>query len=697
MSLRRLYRPLVIAASAVAGVVAALGLGTPTIADGPLLELLIKARSVVAPPTESPDASPVVVVALDRRSLESDELSDTPRALMVPVWAALVDALVTAGARGVGFDMIFAYSGNRFRPDHDAPFLEALARHRSRLVLARSEETLPDVAFLAALRANESPDALGLATIHPDPDGRVRRVQATDEATKLPGLAAALLRRAHQREAPPEVLIAPRRHLETIPTYALIDVLRCATRAPDVLARVIGGKVVLVGGTLPEEDRKAASGRLLVPRRGDAPPIDACGLRRLGASVPEASNVPGVFLHAAAIQAVLTGRLTTTSPSVAVAGGTALSAMVGAALGLALPPYVALAAILLLGAAVFAIATAALMADVWIPLALPLVALVAAPACAYAVRYLVEDRRRRRIQAAFSHYLSPQVVERLSEEGSTLSLGGERREVTIMFADLSGFTWLSSQLEPEALTSLTNQYLSFIVDHVEATGGYVDKFIGDAVMAMWGAPVPDRDHALHGVGAALAAATRVREEGRRAAARGERRYWVKIGVNSGPVVVGNVGTARRFNYTAVGETVNVASRLESIPGIYGCQVVLGPETAERARDVFLLRELDLIQVRGREAPLRIYQPIAPLATATPEQHDRVARYGEALEHYRAGRFSDAALVWDAVAKDEEPAQDVADAGVPARSPASVMAARARGFLDDPPPTPWSAVWVMLSK
>ena len=172
---------------------------------------------------------------------------------------------------------------------------------------------------------------------------------------------------------------------------------------------------------------------------------------------------------------------------------------------------------------------------------------------------------------------------------------------------------------------------------------------------------------------------------------------MKIGLNSGPAVIGNVGTTRRYNYTAVGETVNVASRLEGIPGIYGCQVVLGPATAEPAREAFLLRELDVIQVRGREAPLAIFQPIAPRNIATPEQYDRVARYEEALGHYRARRFADAALLWDTLAKDEEPTADSADARASAHSPGEVMAARARVFLMQPPPPSWSGVWVMPGK
>ena len=157
-------------------------------------------------------------------------------------------------------------------------------------------------------------------------------------------------------------------------------------------------------------------------------------------------------------------------------------------------------------------ATSFLATDIWIPLALPFFALAAAPVIAHVVRYLIEERTRQRIQHAFSHYLSPAIVDRLASDTSALKLGGELREVTVMFADLSGFTALSGKVEPEVLTQMTNQYLGYIVESVEATVGYVDKFIGDAVMAIWGAPVADRKHAVNGIRAAMAAAARILKE-----------------------------------------------------------------------------------------------------------------------------------------------------------------------------------------
>lgn len=699
MANRRRYRELTCAVCALVAVVVAVAVGGPVPLDGQLLDFLVKAREIVFPVEDQPEQSPVAVIALDRRSLEAPELVRYPRVLMGPFWAVIVDGVVQAGARAVGFDLLFAYSANQFYQNFDAPFLAALHKHRERVVLARTAATLPALPFLAALRNDEG--ALGTVEIIADGDGRHRRVRAGHETVRdgaLVGLADALLRRANAPPIPGEVLLAPRRHLERIPAYAVIDVLRCAKQAPDALARAFAGKIVLVGGTLVEEDRRISSGRFLTPARTDSPPLHPCGLRRLGASDPDLSSVPGVFLHAAAIEAVVSGRVTFTAPTIVVAGLTAVTAAGGALLGLALSPWLAAGAVLLIGAVLLGAGTAALAADLWLPLALPLVALAVAPAVAYVVRYLVEERARRRIQHAFSHYLSPAVVDRLADEPSTLKLGGDRREVTVMFADLSGFTALSGKIEPEVLTHLTNQYLGYIVEQVDATRGYVDKFIGDAVMALWGAPAPDPEHARNGIRVALAAVARIRQERDAAVARGETGFSVKIGLNSGPAVVGNVGTVKRYNYTGIGETVNVAARLESVPSLFGCQVVIGPVTAELAKDEFLLRELDRITVKGGQAPIAVFEPIVERAKATPEQIDRVRRFADALAHYRAMRFVDAYTIWEALAHEEHDASGAQSGkNEPPQGPPAKMAERAREFAAHPPPLPWDGVWVLTSK
>ena len=699
MTIKGRYREVTCGTCALAAVLAVVIIARPLPADGPLLDLLVRVRAAVSPLADRPEQSSVAVIALDRRSLEAPELAPFPRVLMGPFWAALMDGVFQAGARAVGFDLVFAYNANQLLPNYDASFLAALAQHRERVVLARSAATLPALPFLAALRNDEG--ALGLAELVADSDGRYRRLRArhgTAPDGMISSLAGALLRRANAPVMPEEVLLAPRRHLERIPAYAAIDVFRCAKQAPDALARAFGEKIVLVGGTLPEEDRRISSGRFLTPMRGDAAPLHPCGLRRLGASDPDSSSVPGVFLHAAAVDAVTSGRVTRTTAVWAVAGLSGLTSAGGAALALTSSPWLAAGAVVVIAALLVSAGTLALAQDLWFPLALPLATLVAAPALAYVVRYLVEERTRRRIQHAFSHYLSPAIVDRLAADPTALRLGGERREVTVMFADLSGFTALSGTVEPEVLTSLVNQYLGYVVEQVEATGGYVDKFIGDAVLAIWGAPAPDATHAENAVRAALAAVARIRREHDAAAARGEKGFSVKIGLNSGPAVIGNVGTARRYNYTAVGETVNVASRLESVPSLYGCQVVIGPRTAELVRDWFLLRELDWIKVKGGQAPIAVFEPLGPRAQATPEQVDRAGRFAEALARYRAGRFTDACALWETLAHEEQAgsaAQSAKDGLSP--GPSAKMAARARELAHDPPSDPWDGVLVLTSK
>jgi len=217
-------------------------------------------------------------------------------------------------------------------------------------------------------------------------------------------------------------------------------------------------------------------------------------------------------------------------------------------------------------------------------------------------------------------------------------------------------------------------------------------------MALWGAPVDDPQHAVQGIRAAMAAVDRILREQQAATARGESGFAVKIGLNSGPAMVGNVGTEKRYNYTAVGETVNVAARLESVPSLYACQIVVGPRTAELAQGDFILCELDTIQVKGSETPLTIFAPLVPQATATAVQRAYTEHFAPALAHYRAGRFAEAAALWEALATTSHGAFPMYTDGRGAvANPAATMAERAREYATHPPECPWSGVWVLTSK
>jgi adenylate cyclase len=300
---------------------------------------------------------------------------------------------------------------------------------------------------------------------------------------------------------------------------------------------------------------------------------------------------------------------------------------------------------------------------------------------------MIEDRRRRRVQQAFGHYLAPAIVERLSETEAPLRLGGEERDVTIMFADLSGFTTLSGKIGPTELMKVTNSYLAIIVAAVEAAGGYVDKFIGDAVMGIWGAPGTDPDHAARAAHATLAAVADVMRAKDAADAEGRPGYSIKIGLNSGRAVVGNVGAQKRYNYTAVGEIVNIAARLESMPGDYACRIVIGPATAAAIAARFVVNELDWVKVKGKEEPFAVYELLNERGAANGAAALEYAeQYQSALALYRAADFAGAEARWREVAHPE----------LIGMSPPLIMADRAAA-LQCEPPADWDGVYVKAAK
>lgn len=679
-------------AVALAGGVAA---GGRVAGDGVLFDLMVAARALLTVEEVSADDGRVAVIVLDRRSLGAPELAPVPRVFLGPYWARLLDGVMAAPARAVGFDVIFAYSANRFLPDHDRDFLAALNRHRGRVVLARSAPTPVAAPFFFAVGAGQDGAALGYAELQPDPGGIYRRVATrfdrAPDATR-PSFVGALLARAGLTAPRDPILLAPRRPLEAIPSYSVIDVLRCAETDPAALSRAFADRILLIGTSLPEEDRRVSVDRFMpAPAADTRPPPEApgCELAGAGASDPGSGTVPGVFVHAAAVSAVAQGRLIGTVPGAAIALMTAAAAAVGAMIAFVLRPWSALAAMLAAQCGLFALGVAALSLGQWLPWASPGAALAGSVAVSYAARYLFEERRRGRLQRAFGHYLAPSLVARLADSETALQLGGETREVTVMFADLVGFTAASARLAPHQLMRLGNRYLGIVAEVVDSGGGYVDKFLGDGVMAIWGAPAATADHAVRAVAAAQRAAASVLRERAAAEARGEPGFAVRVALNSGAAIVGNVGTARRFNFTAVGEPVNLAARLEPVPDDYGCYVVIGPATARRVGDRFLLCELDRVRLKGVAEPTAVFEPLAEWADATAAQRLYAERYAAALAAYRERRFAEAAAGWRALTY---PGPSRSDATGAPLDPPRIMAARAADFADRPPPEDWDAVW-----
>jgi adenylate cyclase len=275
--------------------------------------------------------------------------------------------------------------------------------------------------------------------------------------------------------------------------------------------------------------------------------------------------------------------------------------------------------------------------------------------------------------------LAPAVIDKMVAGDKPPQLGGEEREITVLFSDVAGFTALSEGLTPSELVTTMNVYLSAMTDIIEAHGGFVDKYIGDAIVAVFGAPLDDPDHARHAVQAALACQTKLAALNADPAQpfRG-KKLGARIGLNTGRALVGNMGSARRFNYTVMGDAVNLASRLEGANKYFGSAIMVSDATRRAAgEDGFVWRELDRVKVKGRAAPVGIHEPM-------PAEKTELAKpYAEALTRHRARDFAGARAVLDIQAKND-----------PA---AASFLARVEACLADPPGADWEPVTELEGK
>ena len=690
---------LTVAGCALAGGVGAKLTDGRTVFDGLLYDGALRLRASTIPADKGVEGGPVAVVALDARSLAAPELVAYPRVLLAPIWAELVTGLSDAGASAITFDLLLSYSANRFLKDYDKPFLMALARNRQRIVLGRTAKALPARPYLGALRFDSG--ALGLLELAADGDGVYRRVPMRHPTLEgeddIPGLALSALRRAGVEAPMDEVLLAPTRHLETaIPAYALIDVLRCARTAPGTLESAFKGRVVFIGGTLVDEDRKFPAGRFRAPDPANrSAEAAACPPAPLGPSAPHSRTVPGVFLHAAAARAVLSGELTEMLPSGAGTAITALSAMAGALIGFAFMPWIAVAAALFLGAALWGVEVLLLGQGTWFAAGPALLALAVSVMVAYVVRYLVEDRRSRFLRSAFAQYLSPPLVAELASDPARLELGGETRRMTFLFCDVRDFTALSERYRenPHALTRLINRLLTSMTEEILQRGGTIDKYIGDCIMAFWNAPLTDEAHARHACEAALAMRDRLgvlnAQLGAEAEAEGRVHASLRIGigVNTGVCVVGNMGSDQRFDYTVLGDAVNLASRLEGQSKIYGVTIVLGQETQAEAGDLAAL-ELDVVAVKGRAEAVRIHTLLGDGAVAGGASFTELARHHRAmLAAYRRQDWAAARVALGTCRRLNHGLDGLY----------ALYEARIAAFEAEPPGPDWSGVFVAPTK
>lgn len=587
------------------------------------LDFLLPLRAA----SEQADAvdSPVVLVVIDETTHNAPPFSETPQVAWTPYLAKALDKVGTAGAAVIGFDMIFpkTLSSPDLLPGFDRPFVQSLYTigRQGRLILseARLSDTLiqPYEGQIQAVggRQNVIP-----VLLTPDRDGVVRRYPASfllENGSTINSFANALVARAGYPARKHSFLIdfaSP----QSIPAYRLADLLTCTAGDAPALAEIFKGRIVLFGTTLDIEDRHVAANRFAA-HKGLRLTDGLCTAPTARAGTPQINrqSVPGVLLHALAVRTIVSGQ----DPQVL--GRTARGAFsMGLVLLLALGSlhWRSLTGLAMLGTTLVAIWVAAFIGLThhvlipylnWSLLALTSYFLLTT----YRVSY--EDQQKRWIKKAFRHYLSPALVDQLISNPKLLYLGGEKRRVAVMFLDLADFTALSEELsdDPEQLVDLLNDVLTRFTAVIEKHDGYIDKYVGDAVMAVWGAPVACANPEELCAKAALEC-RRAFENFRLAQDQNQTHglKGLRIGLNAGPAIAGNIGSKARFDYTVIGDAVNVAARLEALNKKYGTIILASQEVARRLPPHISTRFVEETSVEGRRATIRLYEIINRRAT-----------------------------------------------------------------------------------
>lgn len=635
---------------------------------------------VMAKPSEATGQVKLVLVdqaSLDWASAEMGLSWPWPR----EVYGAIVDYLTRCGAKAVALDILFTEPSS-YGPDDDAALGGAFARngHVAAAVFP----------FNQASQSNHWPEVAGRANhLRLDGDGGIPDVFASHSAAfPVDEIASAAVWLGGVRERPDGDGVfrrmMPLRSFDGRPLPPLGLACALAGEGQEVAASLDGGLQLGDAARIPFDDSyrtilrfrgptgtyEAFSAAAVVQselclQEGREPPItdgaalfggkyvivgfSAPGLKDLRRT-PMGGDSPGCELHATLIDNWLAGDFLRDPPRAA-----------GWIWTVALAIFAALATAAARDgfetAIVWAVAALAPFAAgfaVWRwaglewPMAVPMVAAVSALAVGAMVNYLFEGRQKRFLKGAFRHYLSPAVVDQLVKHPDRLRLGGERRELSIFFSDLQGFSGFSERLSPEDLTRLLNDYLTDMTDIILEEGGTLDKYEGDAIIAFWGAPLEQPDHAVRAVRAAVRCQRKLAERRAEFLERTGAEMRMRIGINTGPVVVGNMGSARRFDYTMLGDAANLASRLEGANKALGTYLMVSESAWKATGGVFPGRELGELRVVGRKTPVRVFE-----ATGLPgeEARDDARPYEAALALMRAGRWAEAAEAFAALGNE----------------------------------------------
>ena len=575
-------------------------------------------RLAVRPPADTG----ITIVGIDESSFgELQQQWPWPRS----VHGRLVDALTRAGAAVIAFDIVFAEPSV---PEEDAAFAQAIFNAGPVVLagdLATQENDYADqviqVEPLHSLK--EAGGIKGLAAVSLDGDMVLRRVPQDSEA---------LWRVILRQDPRPEWRAAAERVVDghTYIRYA----------GPDHTFRYVSYYQALDPDTfLPRDSLK---GRIvLIGRDVKASPEPGAAQPDMFASPFSAATgqlTPGVEFHANAMLTMLTAsEIRPIAQSARLALAAAIIAVAAWAMRKWRPVTSALVAVALALAWLAGSFGWFAYGDRWLPALGPPLGVALVYVAQGGTAFLTEQARRRQIKAAFGYYVSPAVVEQMVAHPERLKLGGERRVLSILFNDLAGFTTLAESLSAEETARILNEHLTAMTKIVLESGGTVDKFIGDAVMAFWNAPLDEPEHALKACQAAVAMQA---DLARRRADLGNVDLRMRVGIATGAVVVGNMGSDTRFDYSAIGDNVNLAARLENVNKAYGTSTLVAASTIEVVSGRIPHRLVDRVRVKGKTEPVAVYTLDAEPAV--------VAISDQAIEAYRQQEWDRSAALWQSL-------------------------------------------------
>lgn len=635
------------------------------------LDIRFKGRPGVQPGEE------VAIIAIDEKSLKELGRWPWPRSVM----ARLIDSLTSYDVKVMGFDIVFAEeSQNR---DEDAALARAIEKS-GRVILGyffsfgqetpgregRELDSFYEVKTLGhgtdIISADgvvgnidsitEEAGGFGYFNITPDMDGAVRWDP--------------LIINYKERYYPPLALQTLRSYLGNPPlTLTLADYGVMNLKFGDIsipvdeegrmLVNYYGGQKAFPHYSASDIIFNRIQKERLKGRIALIGPT-ATGIYDMRVT-PFEATYPGVEIHATVMDNILHQRFITRPQWLAIIDIMAIL-IIGIILGLIVPRLSALKGLLFATTVLIGYLFVNLYVfstkGIWINAVYPAATVILTYPMIILYRYITEEREKRWIKGAFQYYVTASVMEEILKRPEMLKLGGEEKELTVLFSDIRGFTTISERLSPEQMVSLLNEYLTSMTDIVFEHRGYLDKYIGDAIMVVYGAPVPQSDHPIQACLTAVDMMTELRRLQERWEREGLPFMDIGIGINTGPMVIGNMGSKSRFNYTVIGDSVNLASRLEGLNKTYGTHIIISESVYRDVSEIFLCRELDTVKVKGKLKPSLIYELVGKRSDSRALV-EFVETFHKGLGYYKDKDWEMALMEFEAVLRikpDDRPSE-----------------------------------------